>query len=105
MKLHAAIAVEKACVGAGARAQIGLKPEDCFTADQPHCRTSTNLPAIAAAVAIAGDARIDQDSGGGVFRMMCSPLLAQQDARERLQGRTDRRNIAFRGPPVHRGIP
>ena len=32
-------------------------------------------------------------------------LLAQQDARARVQGQTDRRNIAFRWPPILRGTP
>jgi hypothetical protein len=42
---------------------------------------------------------------GGVFRMTSFRLLAQQDAHARVQGQTDRRNIAFRWPPVLRGIP
>ena len=43
-------------------------------------------------------------SPSGVLMTWCRPL-ARQDAHARVQGRTGRRNIAFRGPPVLRGIP
>jgi hypothetical protein len=36
---------------------------------------------------------------------LSASTLAQQDAHARVQAQTDRRNIAFRGPPILRGIP
>jgi hypothetical protein len=36
---------------------------------------------------------------------LVASLLAQQDAHARVQGQIDPRNIAFRWPPVLRGIP
>src|SRR6516225_9971922 len=39
------------------------------------------------------------------FGFGTTSLLAQQDSHARVRGQTDRRNIAFRRPPVLRGIP
>ena len=51
------------------------------------------------------DGLLEDSGAGALIRMIASQLCAQQDAHATVQGQTDRRNIASRGPPVLRGIP